>query len=302
MNYPLVTVFTLIYNTNPKFIIDAIISIQNNNYPNIQHIILDDCSSKAESKNEVKKWIQENNYPCEFYENSQNLGICKSLNIILEKAKGKYFLGCCDDLIPEGRIWKDVEVFSQLDDSYAIVYSLSQEIDIQSVKQPRVFPCLVIPEDENYWNRLVNNNCLSAPATTYRTSILKKHGGFNEQIRFEDYEINLRLSNLGYKFKCIPEILSYYRIHNDSVSNKLNFNLEEVRILALFNENKDIKVKIYEKTWNLIYFNNPGAAEAVHIFEKVYNKSWKLRLALKLKNKRILMMLNRIIKLDRTSS
>ena len=40
---PLVTVFTLIYNTNPKYVIEAIESVRANNYSNLQHIIIDDC-------------------------------------------------------------------------------------------------------------------------------------------------------------------------------------------------------------------------------------------------------------------
>ena len=62
MNYPLVTVFTLIYDTNPKFVIQAIESIRANNYPNLQHIIIDDCSINPQSKETVKKWISENKF------------------------------------------------------------------------------------------------------------------------------------------------------------------------------------------------------------------------------------------------
>jgi glycosyltransferase involved in cell wall biosynthesis len=74
-DYPLVTVVTLIYNTNPKFVIEAIESVRANNYSNIQHIIIDDCSPDPEPKEVVKNWIQENNYSCEFYEHDENYGI-----------------------------------------------------------------------------------------------------------------------------------------------------------------------------------------------------------------------------------
>ncbi|MFN5849008.1 MAG: glycosyltransferase family 2 protein, partial [Chitinophagales bacterium] len=121
MDYPLVTVFTLIYNTDPRYVIEAIESIRANNYPNLQHIIIDDCSPDIKPKQVVKSWIRENNYSCEFYEHKVNYGLCKTLNHVLELAKGEYLFGCSDDLITENRIRQDVETFLELNGDYAIV-------------------------------------------------------------------------------------------------------------------------------------------------------------------------------------
>ena len=123
MDYPLVTVFTLIYNTNPKFVIEAIESVRANNYPNLQHIIIDDCSSDQLPKEKVKNWILENNYPCEFYEHEINYGVCKTLNHVLELAKGKYIFGCSDDVILNNKIITEVNILNNLDEKYAATYS-----------------------------------------------------------------------------------------------------------------------------------------------------------------------------------
>src|SRR6188474_3378131 len=95
---PLVTVFSLVYNTG-KYVIEAIESVKANNYPNIQHIIIDDCSYDGVSTELVSDWIKENNYNCTFIKHEKNQGICRTLNEILRLAKGKYIFGVSDDLI-----------------------------------------------------------------------------------------------------------------------------------------------------------------------------------------------------------
>lgn len=123
MEYPLVTVFTLIYNTNPRYVIEAIESVRANNYPNLQHIIIDDCSPNPEPKRAVKQWIKDNNYLCEFYEHETNYGICKTLNHVLELTKGKYLFGCSDDLISSTKILSDVEILEKSETSCGAIYS-----------------------------------------------------------------------------------------------------------------------------------------------------------------------------------
>jgi GT2 family glycosyltransferase len=299
MDLPLVTVFTLIYNTNPKFVIEAIESVRANNYPNLQHIIVDDCSTDKEPKETVKKWINDNSYPCEFYEHEVNYGVCKTLNHVLELAKGEYIFGCSDDKIIPNRIIEDVNTFHKLDDRYAIVFGLSQVMDSNSLLEPKVFPYLNIPENDLYWSKLIYDNCLSAPSTTYKVKILRKIGGFCEDYSFEDYEINLRLSDSGYKFKCIPKINAYYRIHNNSISNKINFRIENIRILASFSHKDEIKSILYNTVWEMTYNKDPNYKQAIMIFEKKYSKNYKLRLTSFFKNTFLIRIMNFILKLNK---
>ncbi|MEY4571684.1 MAG: hypothetical protein RLZ10_895 [Bacteroidota bacterium] len=299
MDLPLVTVFTLIYNTNPKYVIEAIKSVQASKYPNIQHIIIDDCSPDSMPKQTIKKWIEENNYPCEFYEHEVNYGICKTLNHVLHLAKGEFILGCSDDKITTDRIKKDVQVFSTLQSDYAIVFSLCQVINSNSELQPKVFPSLEIPSDDNYWHRLLESNCIAAPAVTYRVESLKKIGGFKENFKFEDYEIYLRLSSQGYKFKCLPEILTYYRIHNESISMKLNFDIEDIRILSSFSDVLGVKKIVFEKVWDIVYLKKSNFPEAKHLYEFHFSKHIGLKVISKIKSRLLLRILCKIFPLKR---
>lgn len=277
MNYPLVTVFTLIYNTNPIYVIEAIKSIIDNKYPHIQHIIIDDFSPNVSCKMVVKDWIRENKYNCEFYEHEVNYGICKTLNHVLELAKGKYILGCSDDIILPHRIYNDVSRFEKLDDSYAIIFGQSQIININSELQPQIFPDILAPDDDNYFDLLLERNQLSAPSTTYKTSILKKEGGFNEFFFYEDYEINLRLAQRKYKFKFFKDINAYYRIHGSNNSHKLNYDIENFRILSSFNNSEKVKNYTFNKVKELILEKNQDYLEMMKIYETNFGISLYLR-------------------------
>ena len=284
--YPLVTVFTLIYNTNPRFVIEAIESVKANNYPNLQHIIIDDCSPDPTPKIEVKKWIKENKYPCEFYEHEINYGVCKTLNHVLELAKGKYFFGCSDDIILKNKITNEVEVFESLNENYAVIYSLSQSVnEFNTVKYPYINPIFEIndlPKD-NLYERLFKKNCVSAPSTIIRTDAVKKVGGYDESIPIEDYDMWLNLAKNGYLFYCLPDITTYYRVRSDSMTATLNnWSLIHLKIYSK-HKNNSTALKSAKLTLISSYLNNLSGLNEVkdfyyHNFSKKYFVYWLIQL------------------------
>jgi GT2 family glycosyltransferase len=241
VEYPLVTVFTLIYNTNPRYVIEAIESVRANSYPNLQHIIIDDCSPDPEPKRVVKQWVKDNDYLCEFYEHEVNYGVTKTLNHVLELAKGKYFFGCSDDILLKNRIYSDVQILENIDPSYAIIHSKTEIIDKESRLVQKLFTTKKMPADNDYFEQLLTGNFICAPSVTMVTNIIKKVGGYNESLLFEDYDMWLRLSKLGYKFKFLDQINTQYRIHDESMSNNQKIISEMRKIVQMhIKENKHI--------------------------------------------------------------
>ena len=243
--YPLVTVFTLIYNTNPKYIIEAIESVRDNNYPNLQHIIVDDCSPNPHPKEALKEWIKKEEYDCEFYEHQTNFGICRTLNHVLELAKGKYMLGCSDDRITSDRIIKDVEILEKLGEKYALIFGMSQEMDSNSKLKYNVFPKLrETPEDDNYFNVLLSKNIFATPSITLRTQSVRDVGGYDTSLKYEDYDLWLNLSCNGYKFAQNCSISSYYRVHSDSASATMAFHIEDIKCLLKYAQIALVRTRI----------------------------------------------------------
>jgi GT2 family glycosyltransferase len=248
MNYPLVTVFTLIYNTNPKYIIEAIESIRANNYPNLQHIIIDDCSTNPHSKETVKKWISENNYSCEFIEHEVNFGLCKTLNHVLELARGKYIFGCSDDIILSHKIMTEVVTLENLNNTYAATYSDAYLIDENGDLKNGLFinrhDQLISYPDDYIYNDLVVINILCAITMLWKTSYLREIGGYDNNLKFEDYDMHLRLFR-KYKIKFIDEPLGKYREHSENMTNSnLDFTYDYFLIYKKHSHNKIIRKKI----------------------------------------------------------
>lgn len=242
MNYPLVTVLTLIYNTPPEYLIEGIKSVQRNNYPNVEHIFIDDCSPDPGPKTVLKKWISDNNYKCRFIEHEVNQGVSRNLNEIISIANGKYLMGCCDDVLADDRIFKDVELFETLSDEYAIVFGFSQSIDAQSRLLPKMSPNIPVVESENYFNELaIMGNFISGPAVTMRKDALKAIGGYDENLIVEDYDMWMRLSDAGYKFKVRPAVLIYYRELKGSLSSHPRIPIDLLRIKAKFGNKVPLK-------------------------------------------------------------
>ena len=259
VNQPLVTVFTLIYNTNPRFVIEAIESIRCNNYPNIQHIIIDDCSPNPEPKRVVKEWINREKYLCEFYEHEVNYGVCKTLNHVLELAKGKYILGCSDDIIASNKIETEVSILDSLGKEFAATYSDATLIDEKSnpryglfIQKYRSFDYL---PDGNLYEILLEGNFLPAMSMMWKTDSIRKIGGYDEDISYEDHDLHLRLTK-RFKYKYTGKILAKYRIHQESLIN--NMKDQEIDLIKIYLKHID-EPKAQSQLRNHVYqvLNNP---------------------------------------------
>jgi len=126
-NFPLVTVGTLCYNTG-KYVVEALESVKRQNYPNIQHIIIDDVS-KDNSVELVEQWIKDNNYECTFIKHKTNRGVQYNVKEMLDLSKGKYLAFISDDLWTDDKLLEQVALLESLDDSYALVYGDANMID-----------------------------------------------------------------------------------------------------------------------------------------------------------------------------
>jgi len=79
---PMVTVVGLCYNQG-RYIIESLECIRQQTYPNLQVILVDDCS-KDDSVKVVESWLVEHQLNWIFIKHKQNRGITKSLNEALE--------------------------------------------------------------------------------------------------------------------------------------------------------------------------------------------------------------------------
>lgn len=279
MNYPLVTVMTLMYNTKASYVIEGIQSVIRNGYPHVEHIFIDDCSPDQSHSLEVENWIKENKYPCIFIRNEVNQGVSKNLNHIIHTAKGKYLIGCCDDILADDRIFKDVELFERLPDDYAVIVGYSQSIDAEGNLLPIISPNPPTPKDDNFFNYLIKDNIIPGPATTTKRSILESVGGYSVGILPEDYDLWLRLSHQGFKFKVRPGILIFYRVLSTSLSNHPKLYMDVFRVKAKFPDRINLKFFLDEEIKRVLISDEQDKyKEIIKFYKEQFPKSWFIKL------------------------
>src|SRR5579864_3609800 len=186
MSEPLISVITLIYNTGP-YVIKALETVKTQSYSQIQHIIIDDCSSDN-SVELVTNWIQENNYSCEFFIHKKNLGISKSLNEGLRLSRGKYVTIIGDDLFLPGKFHRQVDILENLPDEYGVVYSDAYRMNDDGkyldnlLKQARNF---TIGPEGNVFEELFFGHFIHGSAALIKKSCFDTVGTFNESLKVE---------------------------------------------------------------------------------------------------------------------
>lgn len=252
---PLVTIIALCYNQK-HFLDETLDSILKQNYPHIQLIIIDDQSSDGSVK-KIKDWINLNNVNCNFIQHQKNLGICASLNEALTLCKGKYYqVIACDDVIFPDKIERQVEMLEGAKKNVAMVYSDASFIDENSNDLygwfiQRNWNFFTVPKG-NIFQALLDKNFIPAVGVLIRTNIVKKLGGYDESLKFEDYDLWLRISK-DYEILFDNKPSAKYRIHSMNM-HKSDFGIEEQYCLIYQKHIDDKKAKtIFQKRLLKLY-------------------------------------------------
>jgi len=221
MNTPLVTVICLCYN-HERFVREALDSVFNQTYSNIQVIVVDDASTDG-SKEEIKKTIENYSDPL-FLPLDKNVGNCKAFNRGLSHATGKYIIDfATDDVMIPDRIEKQVASFEALDPDYGILFSDSIYIDEQgeflfnhteSLLQKGMIK--TVPEDDVFKD-VLERYFISSPSMMIRTEVLRLMNGYDEGLVYEDFDLWIRASR-NYKFAYLNERLTKVRKSKTSMS------------------------------------------------------------------------------------
>ena len=108
-NFPLVSVICLCYN-HEEYVVEALNSVINQAYPNIELLIADDFSSDN-SVSVIKSWL-ESHPDITFITNKTNLGNTKTFNTLAKIATGEYIIDlAADDILLPNCVEKQVTTF-----------------------------------------------------------------------------------------------------------------------------------------------------------------------------------------------
>lgn len=202
-----------VYNQE-KYLSEAINSILGQTYQDFELLIISDHGTSDESLEIINSYSDKRIW---HIHNNPPLGLVKSLNLGIEKAKGEYVARMdSDDVSLPNRFEKQVKF---LDSHPKIGILGSAIIFINSAGRPSRFRYFPHTPNSVKWY-LLFNSCSAHPTVMGRKEIFMKLGGYNiEALHAEDYEFwvnalqETQIANL-------PEVLLQFRIHKESITKK----------------------------------------------------------------------------------
>lgn len=209
---PLVSVIIPCYNAE-KYVELAVRSIMKQTYKNLEILLIDDCS-KDNTYLILQKLATEDER-IKLEKNEQNLKIVKTLNKLVEKAKGKYIARMdADDISAPSRIEKQVD-FLEKNYEYGICGTNAWKIDYNNCILGRS----LLPAEDNELKIASDFFCVFYhPSVMIRSDLYKKNLYREEYLYAEDMDLWQRLLKIT-KGKNLEEKLFYYRVIKTSASN-----------------------------------------------------------------------------------
>lgn len=203
---PLVSIVVPAYN-HARFLRQAIESVLAQTHPNVELIVLDDGSTDDTAKilagfGDRFRW-----------ESQSNMGQAATLNKGWAMANGNIvgYLSADDYLHPDA-VARGLEVL-RTSPSTILVYPDFDQVD----EEGRHIRSISTPEFD-YMKMLVHGTCPPGPGALLSKAALHDAGGWDPSFkRVPDYECWLRLGLRG-RFRRIPQVLGYYRIHREGQS------------------------------------------------------------------------------------
>lgn len=257
MSSPLVSIVIPSYN-HALFIKECIQSIIEQDYKNIELIIIDD-GSKDNSVEVIQKMIPicKERFKRFEFRHRPNKGLSATLNEALEWCEGEYFSAfASDDIALKHKTSFLVEKLQE--ENCQVAFGLINEFPKTKsiIKSPTIF--------HTFEKLIFQFDIPAAPAAMAKTSVIRAVGGYNEGVIIEDWYMWLTLTKNGYTLITYPEVLALYRRHDTNISNNFDIMHEgRMQILRLFNDNtlvnNAIKVECLKQARRLAYNNRKSA-------------------------------------------
>ncbi|MDQ3394436.1 MAG: glycosyltransferase, partial [Bacteroidota bacterium] len=200
---PLVSIICLCYN-HKKFVGNAIQSVLNQTYPNIELIVLDDASNDG-SVDEILRTLKD--YPeVKFLALKNNNGNCKAFNFALGKTKGDFIIDlAADDILLPERVATGVMTFQHHGPKWGVNFCDAAYIDEDSnfirnhYKRERNGKLKSrVPEDDVY-EEILKKYYICPPSFMARREVFDHLGGYDESLAYEDFDFFVR-SSRNFKF------------------------------------------------------------------------------------------------------
>lgn len=216
----LVTIGVASYN-HARYICETLNSILHQSYQNLEVIIHDDAS-KDESIEVIEHWLRiHGDHRFRLIKNSANVGVCKSLNRIIDCSQGEYlaFIASDDRYLPDfvtNRIRHLQSSSADVGLVYSPTYLMNEQGERMGVEERKVWPSGWIFEE-----MCKLNNSICKPFTSLvRRKVYEQIGPYDETLIFEDLDFFFRASR-HWQIKFVTDLDTEYRVLANSLGTTL---------------------------------------------------------------------------------
>lgn len=289
---PLVTVILTSFNQE-LYIRDALESVRKQDYPNLELIIVDN-GSKDNSPLIIGSWLEKYNFniPVKTIFRKESLPYCVSFNDAFSMANGKYLVDLSgDDILIPNHI--DLAV-QKLQDFLGSACCFSDVLLVDQKGNEKTF------YKRNYrgtlkqkirvgdiYRDLVRKYVVPSVSLVFDADLLRKEGGYDEELSYEDFDIMVRLAR-KYPFVFSNHIGVKKRIHSKSFaasqyasrnSVMLPSTLKVCQKIKTMNrspkENKALLQRVMFETKHALWSANFDVAEGFLVLAEELNASGK---------------------------
>ncbi len=201
----LISVIMSAYNSE-KTVKNSIESILSQSYKHFELLIMDDGST--DNTLEILNYYKEKNKNIRVYANSKNIGLTKSLNILISKARGKYIARQDDD---------DISINTRLEEQVKIINSKNLDFcSTRAVTSPagksRPNLSFYLPKKLliKYKNPFVHGTLV------IKKQVIIEIGGYDENFYYsQDYKLMSDLLKEGYRYRILNNKLYILNTENN---------------------------------------------------------------------------------------
>lgn len=236
---PRVTVLMPVYN-GERFLCQAVESILNQSFDDFHFLIINDGSTDR-----TEEILTSYTDPrIELMENPANLGLTKSLNRGLSRARGEYVARMDgDDVSMPERLASQVEF---LDENPKVVITGSYYIKIDT-RGRKVSEIMIPQRSDHVVAQLFFENPFSHGSLMVRTDAVVGMGGYDESVPYgQDYNLLVRAARIGelgvvprflYQLRMVPQGISTLK-HREQLDGIVRYSSDFLR-LCLDNPSED---------------------------------------------------------------
>jgi glycosyltransferase involved in cell wall biosynthesis len=218
-----VGVICIAYN-HEQWIEEALESVRLQDYYAKELIIVDN-GSEDQTPQIIRNWVNQNGgkFPVQVFIQKEQKPYCTLFNEFLERTQSQYVIDLSgDDVLYPDHLSKSVEELSKMQEA-AFVFSDAYILD--DLNEVRTFfkrnnAGELVEEIElsTIYETLIRRNLICSPTVMFNASILKKEGGYDTSLYYEDFDIQLRLAR-NYPVLFSDHIGVLKRKHNRSMSS-----------------------------------------------------------------------------------